>query len=504
MPKTNFYKLVVEQEMDDPSKDWFFYIKTQEFKSIPGVFWEYSCGCCIKLPSDCSDTFLRGPTAWSFDVEKISKKSSFWGEDDSPPTSHVYCPKEPEFLRTLQWHLNILVRNPRLFPHRLVHLASTALGREKLTKAFTTPAQIPDDINKSLLPENLRKSFEEEKKSGEALGDKELEDLFAAPTNKKTKKQKKSAKKPNKGKTPNNIRKTKKPVRLNETSTETEARPLPTGNTYSSKHPLQFWNLTSYENFPAIFNKIDKNGLKKHYIANLTISLVNLNYDEAEKFCATRGLKLASDELEIKTNSLLYGTFGWINSKVNFSSGKLQIANIYKARALEKIENFNSRKIFAQREFTLVGIPVCVFIDENLHETRTGNTLICENDPFDENGRVKVFRNCTMNCKSLQLNATFINKHGLFVRSEEIWHEEKGENKTFVYVVYCNINATFNARLYQRLLNGYKYVLDTNQTGCKMPLEEAIPIFDKNPWDSNQVPDECVKLTYRTGFDASS
>ncbi|CAG5110902.1 Oidioi.mRNA.OKI2018_I69.chr2.g5250.t1.cds [Oikopleura dioica] len=219
MPKTNFYKLVVEPEVDDPSKEWFFYIKTQDFKSIPGVFWEYSCGCCIKLPSDCSDTFLRGPTAWSFDVEKINKKTSFWEKDDSPPTSHVYCPKEPEFLRTLQWHLNILVRNPRLFPHRLVHLASTALGREKLTKAFTTPAQIPDNNKNScsLLPESLRKSLVEEnikKTSGEALGDEELEDLFAAQTTKKTKKQKKPSKKPNKGKTPNNIRKTKKPVRL--------------------------------------------------------------------------------------------------------------------------------------------------------------------------------------------------------------------------------------------------------------------------------------------------
>ena len=97
-----------------------------------------------------------------------------------------------------------------------------------------------------------------------------------------------------------------------------------------------------------------------------------------------------------------------------------------------------------------MGIPVCLLIDENLYESITGNTVknncfflktiliffkfICENDPFDENGRVKVFRNCTMNCKSLQLNATFIDKYGLFVRSEEIWHEEKGENKTFVYV----------------------------------------------------------------------
>ena len=56
--------------------------------------------------------------------------------------------------------------------------------------------------------------------------------------------------------------------------------------------------------------------------------------------------------------------------------------------------------------------------------------------------------------------------------------------------MHCNIN---NARLYQRLLNGYKYVLDTSQTGCTMALEEAEPLFDRTPWDSSLVPDECVK-----------
>ena len=73
-----------------------------------------------------------------------------------------------------------------------------------------------------------------------------------------------------------------------------------------------------------------------------------MDYDEAEEFCNSRGLELASDELEIQTNSLLKGSIGWINSKVNFSSGELQIAKIYEAKAVEKIENFNSRKILVQ------------------------------------------------------------------------------------------------------------------------------------------------------------
>ena len=89
-----FYKLKIEPEEDDPSKDWYFYIKTLDFKSISTVFWEYSCGCSIKLSKDCSDAFLRygGPMWLSFEAEKISEANSFWAKDDSPPTSHVYCP----------------------------------------------------------------------------------------------------------------------------------------------------------------------------------------------------------------------------------------------------------------------------------------------------------------------------------------------------------------------------------------------------------------------------
>lgn len=54
-----------------------------------------------------------------------------------------------------------------------------------------------------------------------------------------------------------------------------------------------------------------------------------------------------------------------------------------------------------------------------------------------------------------------------------------------------------NALLYQRLLgssiNGFKYVLDVNQTGCTMEYDVAKELFDQTPWDSNLVPDECVK-----------
>ena len=47
--------------------------------------------------------------------------------------------------------------------------------------------------------------------------------------------------------------------------------------------------------------------------------------------------------------------------------------------------------------------------------------------------------------------------------------------------------------LYDRLLKGWSYKVDVNQTGCTMDEKEALEKFEVHPWDNTLVPDECVK-----------
>ncbi|CAG5110306.1 Oidioi.mRNA.OKI2018_I69.chr2.g4719.t1.cds [Oikopleura dioica] len=202
MPEANFYKFLVIPEPDNPAKNWHFFIKTLKFDSIPGTFWEYSCGCCINFPA-ASMPKIPGAVLNCKGGNKVKKITSFWAKEDSPKTSHYSCPKDPKFPNHLQRIVNRLAA-PR--PEYLF-----------LAKSLLIPVQIPENRieykKERQLPESLRQSLEKENKktSEKGMTDEQLEDLFAR-THKK--KQKKSTKKPNKGKAPNNIRKTKKPVKL--------------------------------------------------------------------------------------------------------------------------------------------------------------------------------------------------------------------------------------------------------------------------------------------------
>ena len=217
MPKANYYNFFfVDEEM---SHD--FDLKTLVHESTVGVIWEFSCGCCIQFPSLHSSEVVLGEMKEQWGGRLCRKSTSPWGDNWNhlPPTDHFFCREDPKLIERLADLMMMpeeyfhLIEGVSLVPSKDFREANDAM---KLKIVFSTPVPLPErknDFKKAKkLPEALRKTLEAENSRKTTLTDKELEDLFAQPAAKKSKKSKNE--KPNKGKAPNNIRKTKKPVKL--------------------------------------------------------------------------------------------------------------------------------------------------------------------------------------------------------------------------------------------------------------------------------------------------
>jgi hypothetical protein len=97
------------------------------------------------------------------------------------------------------------------------HLAESVFFCRQLKDVFSNPLPNTTKPKKGgPLPKTVKETLQEANTQTEqALTDEKLAELFAADsTDAQKKKKKTSNKKPNKGKAPNNIRKTKKPVKL--------------------------------------------------------------------------------------------------------------------------------------------------------------------------------------------------------------------------------------------------------------------------------------------------
>ena len=221
MPKANYYDFISVEHNIIGTPVHQFELKTLILESTFGVIWEFSCGCCIQFPCHRSSELVLKKMKENYEGRLCRKSTSLWGDNwsNQAPTEHFLCRKDPRLaerlsdLTFLQEEYFHLMPGVSIVPVSDFQEASLAM---KLMMTFTRNISVPEknnDFKKAKkLPEALRKTLEAENSKKEKLTDKELEDLFAQPS---TKKSKKSTKKnPNKGKAPNNIRKTKKPVKL--------------------------------------------------------------------------------------------------------------------------------------------------------------------------------------------------------------------------------------------------------------------------------------------------
>ena len=188
-----------------------FHLRTVYYSRDNSIYWQFSCGCSIRMNEVAEEAF-HSQLEWAFEGHKLERKDSFWGQNNMLKTEHFMCPKDPRLVERIS-----LVCAQRKFP--LVPISGQEGYLMLMIVTFSTHVDIFENAPKKKttkkISEVVRKYLEEEntkKRKEPAMTDDQLLDLFNQPTKKQRKN--KQLKKPNKGKAPNNIRKTKKPAKL--------------------------------------------------------------------------------------------------------------------------------------------------------------------------------------------------------------------------------------------------------------------------------------------------
>ena len=254
MPTATYYSFKRESEEDGVCE---FQTKWLYLDSHDAVFTEFSCGCSFKTESVINhrgfpipsiaflDTFKAAMTKF-FKSSLLRKTTSLWKNEDFEKTPHQYCPADPAYFDKMYFILWTAQREVlevffRVFADPHVNCSSDEkcwTVNEKYWEKCSPKKKIdtiwflwlPNLERKCKMPVELaviRKNRRLPKKAKEALqvdpnteekeplSDTQLVDLFEKGSfiEKKQKPSKKN-KKPNNGKAPNAIRKTKKPARL--------------------------------------------------------------------------------------------------------------------------------------------------------------------------------------------------------------------------------------------------------------------------------------------------
>ena len=189
-----------------------FHLRTLYYSRDNSIYWQFSCGCSIRMMNEVSEEAFHYQLEYAFEGHPLERKDSFWGQNNMLKTEHYMCPKDPRLVERIS-----LVCEQRKFS--LIPISMQEGHLNLMIKNFSTHVDIFENAPKKKttkkIPEVVRKHLEEEnmkKRKESAMTDDQLLDLFNQPAKKQRKS--KQLKKPNKGKAPNNIRKTKKPAKL--------------------------------------------------------------------------------------------------------------------------------------------------------------------------------------------------------------------------------------------------------------------------------------------------
>jgi len=214
------------------------------------VYFEFSCGCCIKydkapnqtIKEDISDLFTDGLIT-GLSGKFLTKKNSLWSPSSFEKTPHRCCAKDAELIPLLTkmaekiWHSFLSAGIHRLLKKNIRGMSDSTIRKsiEKLKKSSTDNFSdfcekvMPLFQNTGTMPqkEELQVHFYKDRKLPEqmkiflqvkapekALTDEQLVELFEGTAAQKERRPKFHKKKPNKGKSPNAIRKTQKPAKL--------------------------------------------------------------------------------------------------------------------------------------------------------------------------------------------------------------------------------------------------------------------------------------------------
>lgn len=193
-----------------------FHLRTVYYSRDNSIYWQFSCGCSIRMNEVAEEAF-HSQLEWAFEGHKLERKDSFWGQNNMLKTEHFMCPKDPRLVERIS--LVCEQKKFLLFSKKELEENLQVEYRNLMIETFSTHVDIFENAPKKKttkkISEVVRKYLEEEntkKRKEPAMTDDQLLDLFNQPTKKQRKN--KQLKKPNKGKAPNNIRKTKKPAKL--------------------------------------------------------------------------------------------------------------------------------------------------------------------------------------------------------------------------------------------------------------------------------------------------
>ena len=209
-----------------------FQIKCDTGRDKHGSF-ELPCGCRFLTPDEKGQyqgLFLELLASF-YRPSQLRLERSLWRNDNFKKAEHLFCDKDPDQKKRL---MNLLLqrrvkvdssgllevdRTTKITAISATHLAESVFFCQQLTDIFSKPLPNTTKPKKGgPLPKTVKETLQEaNKQTEEALTDEQLAELFNADSTdaqKKKKAKKTSKRKPNKGKAPNNIRKSKKPVKL--------------------------------------------------------------------------------------------------------------------------------------------------------------------------------------------------------------------------------------------------------------------------------------------------
>ena len=234
------------------------------------LIFEFSCGCCFNLDeyiniSRCPrrKDYIPGYIYFQqirlafikcYNAVYLKKSNSLWANGcDFEKTPHFCCQKDPwliirlvgiikasrmERLNFMYGHMEDLsflarAKEKTMAKNFLKNATSVLDGMSNTNKIweacddaeliwfpiFTSAVQIPTQEREAKgkhrkLPKELKNALQIKPAPEKSLTEEEIINLFNQPTEKPKKEKSKETKKPNKGKAPNAIRKTKKPTKL--------------------------------------------------------------------------------------------------------------------------------------------------------------------------------------------------------------------------------------------------------------------------------------------------
>ena len=208
-----------------------FQIKCDLGRDKNGTF-ELPCRCRFLIPDGKAQYFeaFFHLLADIYRKSEVRLEDSLWREANFEKAKHIFCDKDPD----QEMRLSELLLQRRAILNdasglvKLDHTTNIAdIPESHIIESAFFYLQLKDMFSKTLrnprkpkkggqLPNSVKKTLQEaNKRTEKGLTDDQLAELFKADSHGTKKSVKKTLKrKPNKGKVPNNIRKTKKPAKL--------------------------------------------------------------------------------------------------------------------------------------------------------------------------------------------------------------------------------------------------------------------------------------------------